>query len=131
RRGIDAAPPDAIAVMQRANPRRRSPWLGEFCRLLAVEARVKIVVQSMPVRFGGERRIVDDPEQRALDAGLYEGAQQIHRVAAPATAGLVGDIGKGERWQARVACNRECLLHGLLERGQLRIKSRALFPAVL
>src|SRR5213078_2659406 len=86
RPGIDAAPSDAIAVMQGGNPRRRSPWLGEFCRLLAVEARVKIVVQPMPMRFGGERRIVDDAEQRALDAGLYEGAQEIHRVAAAAAA---------------------------------------------
>src|SRR5205823_1594166 len=84
RPGIDAAAPDAIAVMQRANPRRRSPWLGEVCRLLAVKMRIEIVVQSMPVRFGGERRIVDDAEQRPLDAGLYEGAQQTHRIAAPA-----------------------------------------------
>src|ERR1051326_9543961 len=82
--------------------------------------RIEMVVQSVPGRFAGERRFVDDAEQRAVDAGLYESTQQIHCVAAPAAAGVVGDIGESVRLEARVARNRERRLHGVLERCELR-----------
>src|ERR1051326_3510140 len=81
---------------------------------------MEMIVQSVPVRFGGERRVVDDAEQRAFNAGLYESMQQIHRVAASAAARVVGDIGESVRLEARVARNRERRLHGVLERCELR-----------
>src|SRR6185369_6759349 len=72
RPGIDAATSNAIAVMQCRDARRRIPRFGEFRRLVAIEMRIEMVVQPVAVRFGGERGVVDDAEQRAFDAGLYE-----------------------------------------------------------
>src|SRR5579885_2154763 len=85
--GIDAAPADAIAVVQRRHLGRRRPLLGELAGLVAVEARREPGADPLGMRLGGERRIVDDAEERALDPGLVKRAQQVHRIAAGAAAG--------------------------------------------
>ena len=54
------------------------------------------------MRLGGERRIVDDADQRVAHARGVERLQDRHGVAAPAAAGIVGDIGEGKRGAASV-----------------------------
>ncbi len=83
------------------------------------------------MRLGGEIRVVDDAEERALHPRFGKGAQQVHRIATAAATRIVGDIGEGERRQRRVACDCQRLLHRLVERGQLWIKAGALLPAKL
>ena len=83
------------------------------------------------LRLGGEIGVVDDPEQRAGNPGLGKGAQQEHRVAAPAAARIVGDIGKDERGHRLVAPRRKRLCDGIIERGELGVEPRAVVPAVV
>ena len=95
--GIDAATPNADAVGQCRYRGRRGVRLGEVVGLRPIELRLEARPDASPVRLGREIGIVEDTEQRALDAGLVKCTQQKDRVAASAAAWVVGDIGKGKR----------------------------------
>ena len=64
-------------------------------------SRLKRAVKPAPsprrMRFGGERGIVDHANQRVSHAGLVKRLKDPHRVAAPAAARIVGDVGEDQR----------------------------------
>ena len=68
------------------------------------------------MRFGRERQVVKDAEERARYTRFMKSPEQKSRVAAPAAARVVGDIGKGERRERRIAadCERARALFGNL-----------------
>src|SRR5262249_58261920 len=90
--GIDSAPPDTEAVGQSHYRGRRGIGFGEVGALQAVEPRLEMHPNTLPMRLGSKVRIVKDAEQRVLDLGLVKRAQQKDRVAAPAATRVVGDI---------------------------------------
>ena len=70
------------------------------------------------MRLSRKIGIIEDAEQRVLDAGFVKSAQQKDSVAAPTAARIVGDIGKDKGRQRGVPADRERLLHGFVERSQ-------------
>jgi hypothetical protein len=77
--------------------------------------RLEQRTDTLPMRFGGEIRIIKDPAQRALDTSLAEGAQPKDGVALATATGIVGDIGKEQSRQRGVAADRERLLDSFVE----------------
>jgi len=54
------------------------------------------------MRLSRKIGIIEDAEQRVLDAGFVKSAQQKDSVAAPTAARIVGDIGKDKGRQRGV-----------------------------
>ena len=106
--GVDAAPPDAIASGQGYDLGRRSPRLGEFGRLRPIELCFEPRAEAASMRLGGQIGVIEDAEKGAVDTRLVERVQQEDRIAAPAAAWIVGDVGKGERRQRRAPARPPC-----------------------
>ena len=66
-----------------------------------LKCAVKLAPSPRRMRLGGQRRIVDHAHQRVPHAGLVERLEDPHRVAAPAAAGIVGDVGEDQRRAGR------------------------------
>src|SRR5215472_8346491 len=81
--------------------------------------------------FGRKGRVVKDAQQRARYPGIMKSPEQKGRIAAPAAARIVGDIGKGEGRQERIAADRERFRDSIFERSEARIKASAIGPAEL
>ena len=70
---------------------------GKFVAALSVKLRGKRCAHTQRGGFGGKSGVKNDPDDGVFHAGLQERIEKKHRVAAPAAAGIVGDIGEYQR----------------------------------
>ena len=92
---------------------------------------MKRAPDAAPVRLRHERRIGVDREGSAGDAGVEEALEDRGRVAAPAAARIVGDVGKEQGRLCRIGARVEHAPRRLLDREQARGEAVALVPQVL
>ena len=86
---------------------RRPPFVQHHTDLCAHPGRVAA---------GGCRTIEEIAEQRALDPGVQQPLHHVGGVAAPATAGIVGDVGQAHGGAAPFPPAAARARDGLVER---------------
>ena len=126
--GVDAPPSRQELGRQRAHRGLGGERFGKFVAAFAVELRREAVADAVQPRLGGEGRVVDDADQGVFHAGFQERLKDPHGVAAPAAAGIIGDIGEHQSVGGWVF-GRFRRGHGVLQRGQRRFEFFSARPA--
>ena len=90
----NAAAANDIAVVQSFDNGVRLKLARQRVGFVAIEFRVETRTLAKRMRFLRQRGIEKNTEQRALDAGIVKSFQYPDRIAAPAAAGIVGNVRK-------------------------------------
>ena len=123
--GENAAPTRHAPIRKRHHFRFRAEGFAEgiIGSDIAVKSRgeARTLAKTMCLRSQG--RIMNHAHQAISDPGAMEGFQNPHGIAAPAAAGIIGNISKSQRHGAM-----QRLLRGIFQGGQIGDEAPTPFP---